>query len=97
MNECRIAGGMPIAIVHILEAIDVEQHHGQGAAVAARDPDENVELFIEPPTVGQAGQGIGPRLVKRLFKPPLLLKTLSMDTPSREDRAQPEPRRKSTQ
>ncbi|MNV16520.1 hypothetical protein D3C71_1072860 [compost metagenome] len=54
----RITGGMAEAVVDVLEAVQVDEQHGQRGAAIARLLDGLRRLFTQQYPVGQAGQQI---------------------------------------
>ena len=57
--EGPVAGAMAVKVVEILEAIHVQQHHGQRRAAALAFGPAALQLFVERARVGQAGEWIG--------------------------------------
>ena len=56
--EHQVANGMAIAVVHILEPVQVELQHGHAFAAAARLHHRVFELLAKPQAVGQPGERI---------------------------------------
>jgi hypothetical protein len=48
-----------VAIVDVLEAIEVQHHHGQRARIARRQRGLEDQALVEGAPVGQPGQGVG--------------------------------------
>src|SRR5579864_4847061 len=60
---------MPIRVVDVLEAVEVDHHQGQAATVAVGGCDRAVDGAFELGAVGKTGQIIGPRLLGVLAGP----------------------------
>lgn len=60
LPEDLVAGVVAVAVVDVLEVVDVEQSHRDG--VRCRVPQRGVEQLDERRAVGQSGEGVGPGL-----------------------------------
>ena len=69
-----IAAGMTEGVVDLLEAVEVEQHHGEARPVPFRQPQRLPGPVLEERPVGQSGEGVVERLMLGL--PHLLLERL---------------------
>ena len=67
--EHLVARGMAIAVVHILEAVQVEQQHRNVLAAALGLLHRQLQLVPEPGAVGQARERV---VVRQVFQLPLL-------------------------
>jgi hypothetical protein len=54
-----VSGFMPVGVVDLLEPIQIEHDHADGSIRAGGVREPGLELAIERPAVGQAGQWIG--------------------------------------
>ena len=51
-----IAGVMAERVVHFLEAVEIDQQHGEAALVAMRSQDRLLQSILEQRAIGQVGQ-----------------------------------------
>jgi hypothetical protein len=62
-----VALRVPERVVHVLEAVQVEDHHrGTGGAACLHELQGVADLPLQPQPVGQAGQGVVQRVVAQL-------------------------------
>src|SRR3954452_2777428 len=59
LAQHRVAGGVAVGVVDGLEAVDVDQHGRQRAAMAARAGDRGAQHVVGVAAVGQAGEHVG--------------------------------------
>ena len=57
-DEQHVAGGVAEAVVDLLEAVEVEEQHGEAGPVAAGDEQAGVGVLEEHRAVGEAGEGV---------------------------------------
>ena len=88
--EQRIAGGMAVGVVVLLEAVEVEDREQQ--LVLGLLGDRAGEIVGHRATVAEAGQLVGARLVDRDPEERLLLAHHALDGGASRDRAQVEER-----
>ena len=82
-REHLVPGGVAAGVVDGLEAVDVEQCDSDGAvAILLEEP---VELLVEGAAVGEAGEGIAPRLRERERQSALLGKRRRGEVGDRAD------------
>ena len=70
-GERLVPVAVAVQIVEHTEAVEVEQHHAQGAQRAARLGHHPPERLLRGPPVGQAGEGVGDRALVGLRELPL--------------------------
>ena len=62
-----VAGGMAVAVVDLLEIVEIDHDNGDGQAILGRFGEDFVHCRPEGPAVQQSGQSIGLRQETGLF------------------------------
>src|SRR6516162_4063287 len=92
-DKCRIAGGMSMPVIELLETVEIEQRERQGRVVAAGNRREKLQMLVEGLVIRDAGKSISAGFTQRRFQcAGLNVKAPTVPTP-RSEPSQTKPQR----
>ncbi len=92
LDQEAVAHGMAVRVVHLLEAVEVDEEGGEAAAPPARPLDRLVEGGREARAVGEAGERVAVGELNDLLARLHELGDLAADAPVADEASLPEPR-----
>ena len=58
LDQALVSGQVAVAVVEVLEEVDVAEDQGQGRALAGGATPFLLQDLVEPPPIGEPGQGV---------------------------------------